>query len=96
MTEQERRDLAMKDADTESLENLEAAEEILENMVAYPHIKVKLLNEDGNAFAIMGRVLREMRKAGVPQEDRARFQAEATSGDYDHLLLVVQQWVVVY
>ncbi len=37
----------------------------------YPRVKVQLVGEDGNAFAILGRVQTAMRMAGVPKaEDR--------------------------
>jgi hypothetical protein len=45
----------------------------------YPHIKVQLVGEDGNAFSILGRVAKAMRQAGVSVEliDELR---EALSG----------------
>lgn len=50
---------------------------------------VRLVGEDGNAFAILGRVRRAMRVAGWPQEKVQEFLREATAGDYDHLLQTV-------
>tara|TARA_Y100001951_G_scaffold83931_1_gene73080 strand:- start:211 stop:411 length:201 start_codon:yes stop_codon:yes gene_type:complete len=61
----------------------------------YPEIKVKLTGEDGNAFSILGRVTRAMRNASVSKEERDAFHAEATSGDYDHLLATAMRWVDV-
>ena len=61
----------------------------------YPEIKVKLTGEDGNAFSILGRVTRAMRHASVSKEERDAFHAEATSGDYDHLLATAMRWVDV-
>ena len=55
---------------------------------------VKLVGEDGNAFSIMGRVRKALIRAGMHDEAEA-FMAEATSGDYDHLLGVVQRYVDV-
>jgi hypothetical protein len=49
-------------------------------------IKVKLIGEDGNAFAILGRCTSAMSRAGVPKEARDAFFAEATTGDYDALI----------
>jgi hypothetical protein len=63
--------------------------------VKFPHVKVKLVGEDGNAFAILGTVLRAMRKEKVSEEDRKEFQRQATSGDYNHLLRTVMEWVDV-
>lgn len=63
--------------------------------VRYPNIQVVLIGEDGNAFNVLGLVQRALKEADVPVEDRAVFMAEATSGNYDHLLGVVQDWVEV-
>lgn len=59
----------------------------------YPEIKVKLVGEDGNAFAILGRVIAALKLHNVSKEERDLFFAEATSGDYDHLLQTVIRWV---
>jgi len=61
----------------------------------YPEVVVKLVGEDGNAHAILGRVQYELRLAGVSQEQINQFLEEATSGDYDHLLATCQRWVKV-
>lgn len=61
--------------------------------VLYPEVRVPLTGEDGNAFSILARVSRELKRAGVPREEVAEFHAEATSGDYDHLLRTVLRWV---
>jgi hypothetical protein len=52
----------------------------------YPEVQVQLSGEDGNAFAILGRTTAALRAAGVSSEEIDAFFAEATSGDYDHLL----------
>ena len=57
-----------------------------------PHLK--LVGTDGNAFAIMGAAARALRKAGRGDEVRA-YQAEAMSGDYNHLLAVTMKWFEV-
>ena len=59
----------------------------------YPEIQVRLSGEDGNAFAILGRTAAALRAAGVPPEEIDAFFAEATSGDYDHLLQTTMAWV---
>jgi hypothetical protein len=59
----------------------------------YPGVQVQLSGEDGNAFAILGRTAAALRAAGVPQEEVEEFFAEATSGDYDHLLQTTMAWV---
>lgn len=61
----------------------------------YPYIEVQLTGEDGNAFAVLGKVLRAMRKAGVPETERDEFRNEAMSGDYDHLLGTCMRYVEV-
>ena len=61
--------------------------------IRYPHIKVRLVGEDGNAYAIMGRVSNALKRAGVPQEEVDAYFAESTSGDYDNLLRTAMAWV---
>ena len=57
--------------------------------VKYPHIQVKLVGEDENALAILGRVGNAMKRAKVSQDEIEEFRREATSGNYDHLLQTV-------
>lgn len=61
----------------------------------YPEVVVQLVGEDGNALAIVGRVIKAMRRAGVPQGEIAEYQEEALSGDYDDLLVTTMKWVDV-
>lgn len=61
----------------------------------YPHIKVKLTGNDGNAFMILGRIKTEMRRARVPAKEIEEFLDEATSGTYEHLLTTCMKWVRV-
>ena len=56
---------------------------------------VKLIGEDGNAFSIMGRVKQALRRSGADKEYIAGYLKEATSGDYDHLLVVSMGYVDV-
>jgi hypothetical protein len=58
-------------------------------------LQVRLSGEDGNAYSILGRTTAALRAAGVPQEEIDTFFAEATSGDYDHLLQTTMRWVDV-
>lgn len=60
----------------------------------YPDVEVQLSGEDGNAFFIMGRVARALRDAGIKQPEIDAYQAEAMSGDYDHVLQTTMRWVV--
>jgi hypothetical protein len=61
----------------------------------FPNIEVQLTGEDGNSFRILGAVQVALRAAGVPRETIAEFEAEATSGDRDHLLITCMRWVTV-
>jgi hypothetical protein len=58
----------------------------------FPNVHVKLVGEDGNAYAIMGRAQRAARRAGVPEAEIAKYLEEATSGSYDHLLVTTMDW----
>lgn len=57
-----------------------------------PKPKVKLVGEDGNAFAILGRCNKSLRRAGATREQIEEFMTEAKSGDYNHLLTTVMNW----
>ena len=54
-------------------------------IVPLTDIKVQLSGEDGNAFAVLGRVREALRRGGRRDLIEA-FTNEATSGDYNHLL----------
>jgi len=58
----------------------------------YPQVEVELVGKDGNAFAILGRCQKAVRRAGLPKEVFDQYKAEATSGDYDHLLQTTMEW----
>lgn len=58
-------------------------------------IDVQLTGEDGNAFNILGRVQRGIRKAGGTPEDEQAFWDEATSDDYDKVLQTAMKYVNV-
>ena len=64
------------------------------NDVKFPDVHVKLTGTDGNAFAIIGAVTTALRKAGHGDQTSA-FTAEATSGDYDNVLVTCMKWVDV-
>jgi hypothetical protein len=61
--------------------------------VGKPKIRVALVGEDGNAFSIMGRVSRAMRKNGYTNDEVEKYTKEAMAGDYDHLLQVTMSYV---
>ena len=58
----------------------------------HPDITVKLVSEDGNAFAILGTCRQAMHRARLPQAEIDAFMAEATVGSYDQLLQTCMRW----
>ena len=54
-------------------------------------LKLKLVGEDGNAWAIIGRGARVLRKNGMGDKVEA-FQTECLSGSYQHLLATCMEW----
>ena len=47
-----------------------------------------LVGVDGNAYAIMGYVRTAMKRAKMTKEDIDAYTKDATSSDYNHLLVV--------
>lgn len=47
---------------------------------------LKIIGEDGNVFAILGKAIHTARKAGWSQEQIEKFRKEFMNGDYDHAL----------
>ena len=62
----------------------------------YPDVDIRLVGEDGNAFAILGICQREARRQCVPDEEVKAFMQEAIAGNYDHLLATCQKWFNIY
>lgn len=63
--------------------------------IKYPNITVRLIGTDGNAFAIIGNVVRVLRREAGPGA-AAEFQAAALSSDsYDELLQLCMRTVNV-
>lgn len=58
----------------------------------YERPKVRLVGENRNAFAIIGRTQRAMRRAGWTSTMVGAFRQEATSGNYEHLLATVAKY----
>jgi hypothetical protein len=58
----------------------------------YPDINIPLVGEDGNAFSILARVKRIMRRNDLPDSEWEAFHSEATKSDYNNLLWTVMQW----
>ena len=55
--------------------------------------KYTLVGVDGNAFAVMGYVMRAMRNEGFSSDDVEVYRKQATSSDYTHLLAVSCDYV---
>ena len=60
--------------------------------MAHQKVTVKLIGEDENAFSILGRVSKALKRSGQP-EAAAEYLKRATEGDYDHLLMVTLEYV---
>jgi len=60
--------------------------------MAHTKVRVKLVGEDSNAFSILGRVAKALKRSGQP-EAAAEYLERATTGDYDHLLAVTLEYV---
>ena len=74
-----------------------ACQPVSENGEAMPtfpltDITVKLIDEDGNGFMILGVVRRALQRAGY-HDLASQYIEEATQGDYDHLLQTTMKYV---
>lgn len=58
-------------------------------------IEVELIGRDGNAFYILGAVVKAMRRHGIPESTIDAYLTEAKSGDYDNLLRVTGEYVEI-
>ena len=56
-----------------------------------PKVNCRLVGEEGNCFAIMGRFEAAARKAGWSKEYIDKVLNEAMTGDYDHLLATIAE-----
>ena len=64
-------------------------------MPKFPDVEVQLTGEDGNAFLILGRVMKALKRGGATPEEVREYLDEAKSGDYNHLLATTMEWVEV-
>lgn len=53
---------------------------------------LKLVGEDGNAFAILGRAKKAMKEAGWSKDLQSEIMVDATDRDYNHLLQVMMAY----
>ena len=58
-------------------------------------IKVKLIDEDGNAFHILGKVVNALKRNKYSKEFVDEYYKQATSKDYNHLLCVTSEVVEI-
>jgi len=61
--------------------------------MAHTKVKVKLVGEDSNAYNILGRVAKALKRSGQP-EAAAEYLERATGGDYNHLLAVTLEYAI--
>lgn len=61
----------------------------------YPDIQVRLTDETGNVFFILGKVRKALKEAGLRAEQISAYTSEATSDDYNHFLRTTRKWVDV-
>ncbi len=54
--------------------------------VKYPDVKVQLSGEDGNVFAVIGRVSKALKRAGLRNEAEEFTKTAIESGSYDAVL----------
>jgi hypothetical protein len=57
-----------------------------------PKPKCKLIGEDGNAFAVIGRVIKVLQRAGYKHLIN-QYKERAMAGDYNNLLVVSLEYV---
>jgi len=60
-----------------------------------PRPEVQLVGHDGNAYAIMGRVAKALKRVGCSKEHVESYYEDSKSGDYNHLLRVACEYAVV-
>lgn len=62
----------------------------------YPNVSVQLSGEDANAFFMIARTRRALKRAGVSEDEVQQFTSEAESGTYDDVITTIGRWVEVY
>lgn len=56
---------------------------------------VVLQGSDGNAFYLIGKCVKALKRAGYSKEEVAKFTEEAKSGDYDNVIQTAMKWCEV-
>ena len=62
---------------------------------SYKKPTVKLIGEDGNAFAVIGKTKKALRKAGASKDVIDCYTTEAMGGDYANVLVTTMKYVNV-
>lgn len=55
-------------------------------------IIVQLVGQDSNAYNLLGICRRAIKCARLPESEIEAFTKEATSSDYNHLLITCTEW----
>lgn len=58
-------------------------------------VKINLDNEQQSPFYIIGEVRRALKEEGATPRLANQFNADVMSGDYNHMMDVVEKWVKV-
>ena len=58
----------------------------------YPNVMVRLTGEDGNAFFILGKCIKEARRIGLTEQQIGEFREKAVNGDYNNLLQTCMEY----
>lgn len=61
----------------------------------FPNVAVQLTGTDGNAFALVGKVTKALKRAGEPDAAKACQDEAFAAGSYDELLVVLMSYVDV-
>jgi len=55
-------------------------------------IELQLVGEDGNAFSILGKASKALKRNDLYDEYWKDYESEATSGDYNNLLVTTMKY----
>ena len=61
----------------------------------YPEIVVNLSECDGNAYMLMAKVRKALKRGGISEDEQNAFTEEAKSGDYFNVIDTCEKWVTV-
>lgn len=58
-------------------------------------LKVKLIGEDGNVYYLLGKAQQVLKRAGYDKDFINEFIKEATSGDYNHAIATIDNYMEI-